>query len=552
MVIGSENGTGITDSGPLPIPAQARSADVPAVGVLDEAPRSAHRVGVATPPAILPGLATRAVHEDQTLTAPTASARSYLLLEQPGPWDGDPLATLPSPVSERLRAFSRANDVEIILIRRPDGNQQGDHTLFLASPDFDGLIVRRSIASLTAIGSLDLVADLARVRLSTVPPGWTESDSVVIVATHASPDQRQRGRGMAIRLAALDPDNVWESSHTAAGQHSVNALLLPSGHLHSPVDASTATSILDASWQGRVPLDSFQGRAHHQATQQIAEVTLRRQLGAEAEAAVEPIDTREVRVATGDDDGAITITRAITRWRVFPALVADVALARMVPDLEGEPTRAWRVIVDRSNLVGGQDEHLSVIEVADDAEPGRGAHAWDATHAHAEGPVPLPDPTVVAELSALAPGEALDLGCGSGRHALWLAAHGWTVTAVDFSRSGLWRMADEAGARQIGIRAELADLRMWTPGGRRYDLILLSHVQLDEPFQKVAPWLAPGGRIVVIGPAKAPGSHPGIDFVAMAARATGARLRVVRAGEVERLEDGRRVRDAIVIAERPL
>src|SRR5690348_7018764 len=44
---------------------------------------------------------------------------------------------------------------------------------------------------------------------------------------------------------------------------------------------------------------------------------------------------------------------------------------------------------------------------------------------------PGPDPMLTAVLEPLAPGRALDLACGSGRHARWLAAHGWEVTAVD-------------------------------------------------------------------------------------------------------------------------
>jgi SAM-dependent methyltransferase len=41
------------------------------------------------------------------------------------------------------------------------------------------------------------------------------------------------------------------------------------------------------------------------------------------------------------------------------------------------------------------------------------------------------DPILTGELEGLAPGKALDLACGSGRHALWLAERGWDVTALD-------------------------------------------------------------------------------------------------------------------------
>ena len=50
-----------------------------------------------------------------------------------------------------------------------------------------------------------------------------------------------------------------------------------------------------------------------------------------------------------------------------------------------------------------------------------------------------PNSHLVAELARLPPGRSLDLGCGHGAETLWLAAHGWYVTAVDFSASALAR-----------------------------------------------------------------------------------------------------------------
>ena len=74
------------------------------------------------------------------------------------------------------------------------------------------------------------------------------------------------------------------------------------------------------------------------------------------------------------------------------------------------------------------------------------ARDWDRRwtdkllHAHGE-----PSSVVLAALEGLAPGRALDLGCGNGRHAMWLAERGWRVTAVDFSTEAL-RQARERAA----------------------------------------------------------------------------------------------------------
>ena len=63
---------------------------------------------------------------------------------------------------------------------------------------------------------------------------------------------------------------------------------------------------------------------------------------------------------------------------------------------------------------------------------------WDERYAAAELIwTAEPNRFLVAEVNGLAPGRALDLACGEGRNAVWLAAQGWEVTGVDFSRAGL-------------------------------------------------------------------------------------------------------------------
>ena len=65
-----------------------------------------------------------------------------------------------------------------------------------------------------------------------------------------------------------------------------------------------------------------------------------------------------------------------------------------------------------------------------------------------------PNAAFVDEVSGLTPGRALDLGCGEGADAIWLAQRGWTVTAVDISTVALGRAAEHAKAAGVGDRID--------------------------------------------------------------------------------------------------
>lgn len=142
--------------------------------------------------------------------------------------------------------------------------------------------------------------------------------------------------------------------------------------------------------------------------------------------------------------------------------------------------------------------------------------AWDAKYAArellwSEGPnrfLPL-----LAE--GLAPGRALDLACGEGRNALWLAAQGWQATGVDFSPVALARSRRIAAERGLGPAAagglapgqvELleADLLAYEPARGAYDLVIVFYLQLPagerEPvWRRAAEAVTPGGTLIVVG-----------------------------------------------------
>lgn len=116
-----------------------------------------------------------------------------------------------------------------------------------------------------------------------------------------------------------------------------------------------------------------------------------------------------------------------------------------------------------------------------------------------------PNQWVEQELSGLSAGSALDIACGEGRNALWLASRGWRVSALDFSAVGL------AKARELESRTEAAKPVTWIQADATtyrhqapVDLALLCYLQLvaterRRAVRRAAAALAPGGVLLVVG-----------------------------------------------------
>jgi 2-polyprenyl-3-methyl-5-hydroxy-6-metoxy-1,4-benzoquinol methylase len=118
-----------------------------------------------------------------------------------------------------------------------------------------------------------------------------------------------------------------------------------------------------------------------------------------------------------------------------------------------------------------------------------------------------PNARLIAEVSALPPGRALDAGCGHGAETLWLAGHGWDVTAVDFSATALAhaRSTAEALGPEIAKRVTWleGDLGVWTPPHSQFDLVVCLYVHISgsvpEMVQRLASGVAPGGTLFLVG-----------------------------------------------------
>ena len=113
--------------------------------------------------------------------------------------------------------------------------------------------------------------------------------------------------------------------------------------------------------------------------------------------------------------------------------------------------------------------------------------------------------------SSLAPGRALDVGCGEGGDAVWLAEHGWQVTAVDISQTALDRAAEDARSRNVLSRIDFQrhELPDSFPDGE-FDLVsahfLHSTVELDRPrlLRRAADAVAAGGTLLIVDHGGAP------------------------------------------------
>jgi SAM-dependent methyltransferase len=130
---------------------------------------------------------------------------------------------------------------------------------------------------------------------------------------------------------------------------------------------------------------------------------------------------------------------------------------------------------------------------------------WNRRYAEGDRHVTdVPNGFLVAEVTQLPPGRALDVACGAGRNAVWLAEQGWRVTAVDFSGVALSIARQLATRRDVTVDWVEADVLDWQPERRAYDLVCVLYLQLPAAERRrvlgrAADAVTPGGTLLVIG-----------------------------------------------------
>ncbi|NJQ13414.1 sucrase ferredoxin [Streptomyces bohaiensis] len=267
----------------------------------------------------------------ESLAGTAATARTWLLLEQPGPWGSKALtgSRLDPVLGEHLEAAA-ALGVRAALIRRPGRTGAGGaarRVLLAHTAPGDSWVRTASTDDPRELLDLDLAA-LAGGDHGGFGAAHT-AGPVALVCTNGRRDRccAVLGRPLAGELAAAGHD-TWETTHIGGHRFSPTMLTLPHGYAWGRMSAGTAGHVLAELARGRTVVDGCRGRSCWQRPEQAAELAVR-QFTAEADVdALEVIGTTAVDAAVGSTTAAlptpgwlVTVARRDSRrhWEVTVA-----------------------------------------------------------------------------------------------------------------------------------------------------------------------------------------------------------------------------------------
>ncbi|MFE2584153.1 sucrase ferredoxin [Streptomyces sp. NPDC059378] len=264
---------------------------------------------------------------DEPVSGTAATARTWLLLEQPGPWGVKALTSshLDPALGRALEAAADGTGVRIALIRRP-----GPHA------DFGTRRVRKVYAAHTTPGNawlhsattaaperlLDL--DFAalgqgdhRTFAAALGGRPHTGDPLALVCTNGKRDRccALLGRPLAAELAAREVEGIWEVTHLGGHRFSPTVLVLPHGYAYGRADARTVVEVLQGVQEGRIVTRGCRGSSAWERPGQAAELAVRASVGEDAAGVLSVVRT----------DGAaprweVTVAHADGRhWRVVVA-----------------------------------------------------------------------------------------------------------------------------------------------------------------------------------------------------------------------------------------
>ncbi|MGW2521353.1 sucrase ferredoxin [Streptomyces sp. NPDC001617] len=277
---------------------------------------------------------TASLELDEPLAGTAATARTWLLLEQPGPWGAKALTSshLDPALGRALEAATKGTGVRIALIRRP-----GRHA------DLGTPAARQVYAAHTVPGGVWLHAatvrdpqDLLGLDFAALGRGEHQTfdsvlgarphsgDPLALVCTNGKRDRccALLGRPLAAELAASGVEGVWEVTHLGGHRFSPTLLVLPYGYAYGRAQAHAVKEVLHSVQDGRIVVEGCRGNSAWERPGQAAELAVRTAVREDAADVLSVVGTRgaaprwEVTVAHADG----------RRWRVAVAQGASAPL----------------------------------------------------------------------------------------------------------------------------------------------------------------------------------------------------------------------------------
>ena len=125
---------------------------------------------------------------------------------------------------------------------------------------------------------------------------------------------------------------------------------------------------------------------------------------------------------------------------------------------------------------------------------------WDRRYREGEHVRDEPHPLITGFAAKITPGSALDVACGTGRHAIWLARRGWQVTAVDSSPTAIDILGQRASEKGLVVNTVLADLerREFVIEPESYELIVVCNYLQRDLFPSIRVGTRIGGIVIAI------------------------------------------------------
>lgn len=266
--------------------------------------------------------AAASLARDEPLAGTASTVRSFLLVENRGPWGVEALrdGRLPAPVRSGLAESAAAAGVRVLMVRRHHRPAPRQHfRVFAAYADPGEPWLETAV--------LDTAEDLLGLDLGSLgrgaSPGLEPAPGPLFcVCTHGRHDAccAERGRPVAAALTAAHPAETWEVSHVGGDRFAGNLLVLPHGLYYGRLDPVSAIAVAGGHLAGQLDLDHVRGRSGLAMPVQAAEIALRRELGETRDASVRPLPTRrqgDVLVA-GFRVGAATWEVEVARGTAEP------------------------------------------------------------------------------------------------------------------------------------------------------------------------------------------------------------------------------------------